>query len=131
MAKRYYSLKYYYNLFNSRYFRGRLPKDCQVFWGDMYRQGCPEALGVYKPGYQILAQRVRGYHKGKYRVLSNRKDSIAIDRRLFFVGNKVTLMTLLHEMVHLKLKDTHAGHGHAFQREMKRLAKVGAFNSWW
>jgi predicted SprT family Zn-dependent metalloprotease len=47
---------------------------------------------------------------------------------------RVADFTLLHEMVHLKLryKDTGcSAHGHLFQREMKRLARIGAFNGLW
>jgi hypothetical protein len=126
-----HSLKHYYHEFNSRYFRGRLPKDCRVIWADINHQKCPEAMGVFKPGITVLARRVRRAKKGEYRTLYSKKDLIAIDRELFKVGNKIVFMTLIHEMVHLKLKDVTAGHGPLFQKEMKKLAARGAFNNFW
>ena len=45
-----------------------------------------------------------------------------------------TRTTLLHEMAHLKVDtkfDRAMGHGKHFQAEMKRLARLGAFENWW
>jgi hypothetical protein len=39
-------------------------------------------------------------------------------------------LTLLHEMVHLKLGVT-AGHGPKFHTEMVRLSRAGAFKGLW
>jgi hypothetical protein len=41
-------------------------------------------------------------------------------------------MTLLHECVHVKLRNKKGDlHGPAFQREMLRLARAGAFKDLW
>lgn len=53
---------------------------------------------------------------------------IVLDRRLKR-WPRVALSTLLHEMAHLS--SGAAGHGPKFQKEMLRLAKVGAFKDIW
>jgi hypothetical protein len=40
-------------------------------------------------------------------------------------------LTLLHEMVHVKLWPRHKKHTKKFHSEMLRLAQLGAFNSLW
>jgi hypothetical protein len=43
-------------------------------------------------------------------------------------------MTLLHEMAHLSVNIAHRRlmmHGKAWKNEMKRLARLGAFDNWW
>jgi SprT-like family protein len=45
-----------------------------------------------------------------------------------------TRMTLIHEMAHVSVEgkwNRSMGHGKYWQREMKRLAKSGAFDPWW
>jgi hypothetical protein len=45
-----------------------------------------------------------------------------------------TRITLLHEMAHMKVDIRHRrarGHGKHWQAEMKRLARIGAFENWW
>jgi hypothetical protein len=45
-----------------------------------------------------------------------------------------TRITLLHEMAHLKVDLSFPrarGHGKHWQAEMKRLARIGAFERWW
>lgn len=46
---------------------------------------------------------------------------------------KILAMTLLHEMVHVKLWDVPGitDHGRRFDKEMTRLAVAGAFNGLW
>jgi hypothetical protein len=44
---------------------------------------------------------------------------------------QVWQMTLLHEMVHAKLHGTPGEHTPAWQREMRRLARAGAFDKLW
>jgi SprT-like family len=57
---------------------------------------------------------------------------IAIAKRIRGL-DVVVGQTLLHEMVHLALHRTNqmSGHGEAFQREMLRLATIGAFEGLW
>lgn len=116
----------YYNL---KYFRGRLPKDTRIVWADLTEIS---ALGRFNPSYALKAVRVRGPKKGELRTIRSAKPKIELDKRLKWAPS-VWHRTLLHEMVHLKLdkKYPKGGHGHAFQREMKRLARIGAFNLMW
>jgi predicted metal-dependent hydrolase len=102
------SLKYYYNVYNKRYFRDRLPKDCIIQWADLkYRNA--NAICITE---------------------ESKKDKIQISQE--FVNNPtVALHFLLHEMCHLKLKNKTLGHGPIWQREMKSLAARGAFNKMW
>lgn len=118
------TLRQAFDLFNSRYFRGKLPKDTRVIWSDLTDINC---LGVYDPQYSISARRVRGPKKGEYRICKARKHTIRICRRIKW-SSSVWMRTLLHEMVHLKGID---GHGPRFQREMKRLAVRGGFAGLW
>lgn len=101
-------------LYKSRYFRNRL-KPCRVMWADM------EYLG----------------HFGSYRQEGVKEDKyhyIKINRKLKWSGS-LWHFTLLHEMVHLKLvgKDLSPldKHSRMFNREMKKLAAVGAFVGIW
>jgi len=113
-------LKQSYLEYNSRYFRGRLPKDCRVIYSDLSKL---RYMGAHK------ATTKDGDRK-------NSKHIIWIDHKLRW-SNKLVDMTLLHEMVHLKLFKKYGHevprglHGPLFQKEMKRLAKVGAFNRLW
>lgn len=101
----------WFDTYNKRYFRGRLPK-CRVVW--TYRK--VDFIGRFlydtdDPDKGLL---------------------IELSHRIRFV-ERVARFTLLHEMVHLKqrhIPDERA-HGHAFQKEMKRLANAGAFNGLW
>lgn len=121
------SLKYYYDLFNKRYFRNKLPKDCRVFWADLTEYN---ANGLFQASYGVIAELTKGPRKGQVHRISGSRDTIRIDTAL--LGNKtVALMILLHEMCHLKLKRVHRGHGTPFQKEMKKLAARGAFRDKW
>jgi len=125
-----YSLKHYYDVINSRYYRNTLPTDCRVFWSSELPEN---VMGDYSPERHILAQRVRGTDKGTYRKMYERKHTIRINTNLYDVGKRTVLLTLFHEIVHLKLKLRKSRHDHGpdFQKEMKRLAKVGAFSGLW
>lgn len=47
-------------------------------------------------------------------------------------NNTIWRLTLLHELVHLHLRDRRCKlHGRVFNNEMKRLANIGAFNGLW
>jgi len=111
-------LEFWFRIYNKRYFGGRLP-NCKVTW-------C-------SPKKKVL-----GHFWSKDQPVPGTKEFvdrfyfIEISRRLKF-SSKLWAFTLLHEMVHLKLRDTEgkSDHGHKFQREMKRLMKLGAFNGLW
>lgn len=50
------------------------------------------------------------------------------------IGSTRTRWTLLHEMAHLAVNIRHKrsmGHGRLWQREMMRLARLGAFDNYW
>lgn len=56
-------------------------------------------------------------------------EKIALNRA-YRRDDKIWRFTLLHEMVHMSLEPERS-HGKAFQREMLRLAKAGAFKDLW
>lgn len=60
------------------------------------------------------------------------EDKIAINRN-DRTSTRVWRFTLLHEMVHLYLRDkkVRSSHGRPFQSEMLRLAQAGAFQHLW
>lgn len=91
--------------FNRKFFKNQLPADTDL----RISKVCNYLLG-YQQGDKIVLSR-------KYR-----RDSI-------------WKMTLLHEMVHLKLDGTpeheRNHHGPAFEKEMRRLARAGAFKGIW
>jgi hypothetical protein len=104
-----------FRIYNSRYFNGSLP-DCTIRWED---------LKIF----------------GRYYPIRERSEKFP---NVVFVEHVIELarwsqnkprqwkLTLLHEMVHLKQwREKGNPHGHKFQREMKRLAGVGAFNRLW
>jgi hypothetical protein len=93
-----------YKVFNKDFFGNKLPKDMIVFF-----KNAGDCLG--------FTQIIRG-----------RPLYIVLDRSIR-TSNRTVAMTLLHEMVHVKHPDI--GHGKTFHREMLRLAKAGAFKSWW
>lgn len=101
-----------YLLFNRRYFRSRLPVDraiVNVYYTPMRRgyMGC-----------------FRNPHPDVYKI------EIA---EAYISSRRTSMISLLHEMVHfdLDLKGLKPGHGHSFQREMKRLALCGALGRFW
>ena len=101
--------------YRHKYF-GKSLKPCRVFYRKM------EPLGLF----------------GSYRVHGARSDGgayyIAISNRIRW-SSALVRMTLLHEMVHLKLVDKDKSpktrHSRMFHREMKRLAARGAFVGLW
>jgi predicted metal-dependent hydrolase len=54
---------------------------------------------------------------------------IVVHTRIKRFSKKLVLFSLLHEMAHLSSGD--AGHGPKWQREMRRLARSGAFDTLW
>lgn len=95
-----------YCRYNKAYFNNRLPRISEV----RVRFRKIDVLG-YQCGNEIAINvRFRGY-------------------------SSIVLGTLLHEQVHLLLDDdeSHAKqpHGKKFQKEMRRLARMGAFSEIW
>lgn len=113
-------LELWFRIYNKRYFRNSLP-ECEIKWADLKWFG--------HQGVRYVRKRANGRVELEPRYYIR----IAKDTR----GLRSTWhMTLLHELCHLKLRDgdgQHQGrdHGHKFQREMKRLANMGAFNGLW
>lgn len=118
-----------FTLYNNRYFRNRLPH-CEVaFKPHNFTQG----LGLFR-NKVVEQEGVKGVLARKY--------SIYISNRIKWSAS-LWAMTLLHEMVHLdihtqmvKNQEIHkwnkrTGHGPSFQKEMKRLAAMGAFVGVW
>lgn len=111
MSRKLTILKETYLFFNSRYFRGKLP-DIPVVWvnhdkGKWMARSCFDA----KTSEPLFIQ-MKSYLKK--------------------IPN-VAQLTLLHEMVHIEqAKVPHKQmHGRKFQKRMKQLAEVGAFNLFW
>jgi len=90
-----------YRLFNKKYFNNSLPKDVDLSFGHT-----PGLLG-YQLGEEIVLSKDKAYRQGS-----------------------IWKGTLLHEMVHLKVTER-ADHGPKFQKEMLRLARMGALKGIW
>lgn len=99
------TLKRWYRKYNRLYFKGELPEDTAVYW--------EPADGNLGDTHEV--------EDGEF--------VIRIDPCLRF-SDKMAKMTLMHELVHVKYPNS-GDHGRVFQREMLRLAKVGAFNLLW
>lgn len=103
--------------FNHRYFGGRLG-ECRVVWAKMPHLG--HFASYRHPG--IKAEK----YKGPF--------LIRISSRIKW-STSLWQLTLLHEMVHLKLygkdKSRKDVHSRMFNREMKKLAARGAFVGLW
>jgi hypothetical protein len=108
----------FYRMANRRYWHGRLPLDVKVRW-DAKLYAKERAIGIMQsvPGVGVL---------------------IVLSTKLRCCAGLVGLV-MLHEMAHLAIL-ARAGnfgaggrdsHGAAFQREMVRLAKAGAFKNLW
>lgn len=95
-----------YAEYNKKYFSGQLPK-IPVRWG---RTGKDHAAEFWHDPIQIVIHpTMRRFGLGKY-----------------------SSILLLHEMVHVKLRNIKCtDHGKKFQDEMKRLADIGAFKPLW
>lgn len=118
-------LQRFYAEYNQKYFNGRLPKDCKVVYEDLTKV---KAIGHFCPSewtaYDPESKKFKPY-KTTYKI------KICTRIKKF---RRMVLCTLLHEMAHLSTDLKYpgrSGHGHYWQREMKRLANVGAFNGLW
>jgi SprT-like family len=104
-----------YRRFNKKYFKSKLPlvhiSFCQI-----------PMQGKYT---------VYGLASTKYFLSGKGPVEIILDTRLDEVD---LIFTLLHEMVHVYLDlfvSTNLNHGPRFQKEMRRLAKLHAFDGLW
>lgn len=106
-------LSRWYRLFNRRYFQGELPVE--------------NVLLCWEPVEECDADCTKVHEA----VTDKETDDflIRIDP-IFRTAERVAKMTLLHEMVHVKLWPQ-TSHGARFQREVMRLAAVGAFRGLW
>lgn len=98
-------LRWFYALFNKRYFSGKLP--------DVYLHHVKLARNDYGITHFLKGCPV-----------------LTVINKSLKHHQKHTLMTLLHEMGHIKL-GVRVKHGPKFQREMRRLARLGAFDPLW
>lgn len=113
MATRPTRLHKLYASYNRRFFAGKLPKDAQIRWSNKPLPCDAVGMCSYDRG------------DGLAEILVSSK----LRRWTAFAYS-----TLLHEMAHLSLfvgGYTRGDHGRKFQREMRRLARVGAFRKLW
>lgn len=99
-----WSLRRYYLHLNRKWFNGELPLDTIITW-----EPCVKAYGYCED-------------------LGNGRFHIRIDTALKGL-DEFMLITLLHEMCHVKVWD--AKHGRKWKAEMRRLAAAGAFDDLW
>jgi hypothetical protein len=109
------TLRRWYLKFNDQWFGAALPYDLEVFW--------EPARGALGDTCELRGAYIDGRDTGKPEML------IRIDPTLRF-SSAMAQMTLLHEMVHVKLHP-HMAHGKRFNAEMLKLATFGAFNGRW
>lgn len=103
-------LEQLYAEYNGLYFGGELPT-IPVKWGKVHKDHDAEFV-TYEDGSLaiVLTPGLKKFTRSAY-------------------------LTVLHEMCHVKLRDFKGDggdlHGPKFQREMRRLVKLGAFNGLW
>jgi hypothetical protein len=96
-----------YAEYNTRFFGGLLPK-IPIKWGKTLSRHAAEFV-TYKDSSMVIVINPRLKPFGCY-----------------------TQLTLLHEMVHVELrKEPGDTHGPKFQRRMKKLARMDAFDGLW
>jgi hypothetical protein len=98
-------LKRYYRVANWFYFKNKLPNTLPIRFAKSRRLGRTVVLNCKHP---VL---------------------IEVSDRLRFSSN-LTIMTVLHEMVHVE-NPKPIGHGAWFNRRMEKLARAGAFDGLW
>jgi hypothetical protein len=100
------ALKRCYLRFNRIYFSNRLPTELPVRWAQDKSLGPPKWMGCSNSDFILLNARYR-YSKNLCKT------------------------TLLHEMAHIATVEEKAHHGPQWKREMRRLARIGAFDNIW
>ena len=118
-------LRALYKRLNKEHFKNKLPKRLPIEWATL--NGTIIARVKWK-AYKRLTR------KGKYSVSEYKPVVMQFDRKLkgAFLQKQVG-MSMLHEMVHLKLGaeiDCKDWDG-PFDQEMLKLAKAGAFQFFW
>ena len=99
-------LRRYYRIFNRKYFKGKLP-EVPIRFAKMHKK----------------------WTLGTTWLRHGKALDIEINKNLQNT-QCVTVMTVVHEMVHVE-HPTWKGHGWQFDRRMLRLAKAGAFDGLW
>lgn len=113
-----------YDLFNSRYFRGRLPK-IPVRW--VLPASTPKRSKHLLGATHFAHERIPGTRRHKKVPVY-----ISLHPKIKNMG-VIWVMTLLHEMVHVEqhyLPESQA-HGRKFEARMRDLANKGAFRTLW
>lgn len=116
------TLQRWYATFNDAYFDGELPA-CKTTWEDLRKH---KAIGWYRPiEYERFDGKRWKYHRTDHEIClcPKIKDMVSISQ-----------FTLLHEMAHLYVGLRHPraqAHGRIWQKEMLRLASIGAFKNLW
>ena len=105
-------LKGLYNIYNRRYFNGKLPEDTRLYF-------VPK-IGKSKSAEKSNCAVTYIYAEGPPAILIQKTK---------FKSMRYVVSDLLHEMSHLS--KPRADHGKVFQGEMKRLADLGAFKEVW
>lgn len=117
--KRPTKLHKYFRLYNAKYFGGVLTEPV-LQWAKLKHYG-----------------HFFGREINTYNVVTDELDATRLELVIELAEwtrgmNNVWRLTLLHEMVHLKLHNKRCKtHGKLFNDEMKRLANVGAMNGLW
>jgi len=107
---------------NRRWFDGKLPRNTVVKWCDSFPK--PDN-GVYG---RTVTYRASGTKPGAPII----GFGITISRRAERSGMATVMVTLLHEMAHVKTwRSSRAPHGRVWVMEMRRLAAAGAFDKLW
>lgn len=121
------TLERYYDLYNRKYFEGSLPA-CKTVFCDLWKKHKVRAVGHYVPTHWEK----KSPDDGKWRVYRT-EHLIEVDHKVKNMGI-FWQSTLIHEMAHLAVGLRHKrvkSHGRIWQKEMLRLATIGAFKNLW
>lgn len=118
------TLQRYYKTYNRKYFGNELPA-CETFFKNLQKMS-KGAIGHYVPvEYEIFRNGQWVPHRKTHRIEIDPK---AKTMGIFWQS------TLIHEMAHLSVGLKHKrvkSHGRVWQKEMLRLATIGAFKNLW
>lgn len=121
-------LQKYYAGYNRKYFGNRLP-DCKIKWTELHKAYGKDARGAVGYYHAVVFEI---YNKGKWR--KHRTEYwIELSPKIGTMGI-FWQSTLIHEMAHLSVELSHpraTAHGRIWQKEMLRLATIGAFKNLW
>ena len=111
-----------YRAVRNRYFGETIPPVEKVAFLFLDQLGM-EQIGAFEDSLGLCLCPTQ-FHKSAPVILAFSEDNGVSQQRI----------TLIHEMAHAKVNREHKrdmGHGKFWQNEMKRLAKLGAFDDWW